>query len=70
MSARSNNPLCLFTNPGSQRPENLAVHLTLAIGAPETEALVAWIGMAGALYLAHFNSANKEKMFKTIEIDP
>ncbi|KAF7970317.1 hypothetical protein HWV62_24390 [Athelia sp. TMB] len=57
-----------------QRPQNLAVHLTLPAvnGAPKTEAYVGWTGMASASSLAHFNSAqaDKDKGFETIEIDP
>lgn len=65
-------PLFLITNLGSQCPQNFAVHLTLlaANGAPRKKALVAWIGMTDVLYLEHLNSANKEKVFKTLEIDP
>ncbi|KZP02539.1 PEX-1N-domain-containing protein [Athelia psychrophila] len=56
----------------SIRPQNLAVHLTLpaANGVLKTEAYVGWTGMASASSLAHFNSADKEKGFETIEIDP
>ncbi|KZP06536.1 PEX-1N-domain-containing protein [Athelia psychrophila] len=56
----------------SIRPQNLAVHLTLpaANGVLKTEAYIGWTGMASASSLAHFNSADKEKGFETIEIDP
>ncbi|KZP10920.1 AAA-domain-containing protein [Athelia psychrophila] len=58
--------------PPRARPQNLAVHLTLpaANGVLKTEAYVGWTGMASASSLAHFNSADKEKGFETIEIDP
>src|SRR5882762_542801 len=59
----------------SQRPQNLAIHLTLPanprnVPSVKIEAFVGWTGMASASSLAHFNSADAEKGFETIEIDP
>lgn len=60
-----------------QRPQHLAVHLTLvsdASGRPNQdriEAYVGWTGMASASSLAHFNvGQSSEGGFETIEMDP
>lgn len=60
-----------------QRPQHLAVHLTLvpnstAKNIPErTEVYVGWTGMASASSLAHFNAGQAaDGGFETIEIDP
>jgi peroxin-1 len=59
-----------------QRPQNLAVHLTLVAASKhglyeKTEAYVGWTGMASASSLAHFNSSDSgERGLETIEIDP
>ena len=65
-----------FTAP-EQRPQHLAVHLTLVPNPavkpiPErTEVYVGWTGMASASSLAHFNAGQAaDGGFETIEIDP
>lgn len=60
----------------AQRPQNLAVHLTLIQrggqnASSKVEAYVGWTGMASASSLAHFHSAQSgDGGFETIEIDP
>lgn len=65
-----------------QRPQNLAVHLTLVQKADgqnappistKVEAYVGWTGMASASSLAHFQASQAQAGdvgFETIEIDP
>ena len=59
-----------------QRPQSLAVHLTLVEeeGSKrkngKVEAFVGWTGMASASSLAHFNAGSSSSSFETIEIDP
>lgn len=55
-----------------QRPQHLAVHLTLVTPGhtEKIEVYVGWTGMASASSLAQFNSSSGEKGVETIEIDP
>lgn len=58
-----------------QRPQGLAVHLTLVSSAKNApaklEAYVGWTGMASASSLAHFNSGGaSDRGMETVEIDP
>ena len=72
---RSHTPL--------QRPQGLAVHLTLVSSArktlaasssnapPKLEVYVGWTGMASASSLAHFSAGDDaNRGMETIEIDP
>lgn len=68
----------LFNSIVVQRPQNLAVNLSLVQkhgpkqdSKGRTEAYVGWTGMASASSLAHLNAAHPDQGgFETVEIDP
>lgn len=59
-----------------QRPQHLAVHLTLVVpgdenNQPPLDAYFGWTGMASASSLAHLNASQLgERSFETLEMDP
>ena len=66
---------CLTGTVTPQRPQHLAVHLTLVPGnennQPLLDAYIGWTGMASASSLAHLNAGQLgERNFETLEIDP
>ena len=66
------SPLDLFPSPASS---NLAVHINFRINSrngssPQLDMYVGWTRMASASSLTQFNSADAEKVGRTIEMDP